>query len=474
VLLAALGAPSARGASDPVSCLAGNRGPCRQPAAVGILEASGTKDLLLVANFGILAAAGGGAWQFVCEENYGLAQPDRLRVDGRGRVLAASNQGLFVSDDLCAWSRTGGEIGSKALFDVDVDPRDPRRIWALGVAPRAAYLSSDGGMSFTERTTFADVQYMTRIRVAPSDPNTVYAVGFGDGSSTTFLATTTDGGATWSTRSISEGLDPPLLEPMLFLGIDPRDARVLYFVAVDADGDQLWRTTDGGRTLARVLALEEGAALVGFAFGAGSTIYVAGRDFLAGSGSPPGRLYISRDDGGSWEPSVPSGADGPRYACLAYDAGTLYACAAGEPGGDRFLLGASPDEGRTWQPVVRLQQVTGARKCVRSVCAVTEAWLCEAYGRCPDGDRDAGPAPTDAREAVDAGDDSCRGGRCTVKEQGCACVVGGAEPPSRLTLLALAVAGVIVPRRRRARVSRRRATCAPSETTREQSNSSHV
>jgi MYXO-CTERM domain-containing protein len=172
-----------------------------------------------------------------------------------------------------------------------------------------------------------------------------------------------------------------------------------------------------------------------------SALYVAGRAPIVLDGVPPGRLYISRDGGGSWQPAVHSPATGPSYRCLEFTGGKLYACGGGEVAGEAFLVGVSEDEGKTWTPVVRLADVHGPRACVRDRCLRTELWLCEGYGQCAgsDGGAPRDGAVTDAGAAGrDAGADAASerpGG--PADEGGCACAIGPSPrgPAAPLLLL---------------------------------------
>ncbi len=223
--------------------------------------------------------------------------------------------------------------------------------------------------------------------------------------------------------------------------------------------------------MSKFLQLGAGEAFAGFAFGANpQTVYVAGTDpFPLSSAEPPAHLYRTRDGGKTWLDPAPSDpSNGPRYRCLSWSDNTLYACAAGEPGGDLFLVGASSDDGRTWAPAVRLADLSGAKSCVAAQCLQTEEWLCENYCFCAPGvepstgscvDPGDGGAPADAatRDARPDGaaGDACLGTAC-LEEQGCTCHLGDAPaaPPAAAPLLVvglLATLSIMGRRRRHAR-----------------------
>ena len=137
-----------------------------------------------------------------------------------------------------------------------------------------------------------------------------------------------------------------------------------------------------------LLRSESGEAFSGLAFGATPQTHLRRRDrpLSLSATKPPAHLYRQprrRQDLGGPGPLGPQ--DGPRYRCLTWSADKLYACAAGEPGGDPFLVGASSDEGKTWAPAVRLGDLSGAKSCVQAQCLQTEEWLCENYCYCAPG-----------------------------------------------------------------------------------------
>jgi MYXO-CTERM domain-containing protein len=68
------------------------------------------------------------------------------------------------------------------------------------------------------------------------------------------------------------------------------------------------------------------------------------------------------------------------------------------------MVSSSRDEGRTWAPVVRLDDLGSARSCVKSKCVQTEIWLCESYQQCAPGlsPRLDGGAPPDPGAPPDA------------------------------------------------------------------------
>jgi photosystem II stability/assembly factor-like uncharacterized protein len=393
------------------ACAGVDRGPCASPDALRFLPGA---EPVALTNFGLLyRAPAGEKWEVVCDDNYALAPATRMRRAPDGRLFAPSDEGLYRTADGCTFQASAGAVAGKIVFDVAFDARSPQRIWALGDLPRKLWISSDSGQTFSQQQAFGDTFTVSRLVSAPSDPQHLYIFGRG-AQGTSPSGQSLDGGLTVTIFDLSAGATPRPPTPLEFLAISPVDPLTLYFVSVDGNGDELWKSNDGGKTVRRLLKLEGLEALGGFAFGATpETIYVGGAstDIVPVPGQPPARLYISRDGGATWQPQVPSSAQGPRYTCLSASGDALYACTPGELLGEAFMVGVSRDEGKTWSPLVKLESLGSARSCVKAQCLRTEQWLCESYQQCREGLEprlDAGEEPTedggvDARDApVDA------------------------------------------------------------------------
>ena len=438
VLLGGLWPVSGRAAAR-VACLSVNQGPCRSPEPTNYFPASSGAFPVVVANFGLLMPAPASAeWQFVCDDQFGVPLPGRVWRDPAGRLFASGRAGLLSSEDGCDWKAPQGELAGLLVEDMAFDRQTAGRMWALGEFPRALFRSLDGGQTFSRQHTFPETFTYPRLLSAPSDGRRLYVVAATQGASTA-LETTADGGETWTSLELTAGVVPPLRNPLSLIAVAPDDPATLYFVLSDPDGDEIWRSRDAGRSVARALELRDGEVLGGFAFGAtAETLFVAGTAPILLEGRPPARLYVSRDRAATWAEPIPSPESGPSYRCLAFTDGQLAACGAGESGGDRFLVGVSTDEGRSWSPLVRVADLTGAKACVRAQCIATELWLCETHGRCattPDAASPDSPAPADEPDAaVDAGTRS-EGGGCTCQ------LAAGREPHLGFPSIALAVGG---------------------------------
>jgi hypothetical protein len=409
-----------------VFCASRHEGPCKLPEAWDVLL--GGDAPAVVMNFGLLVPAEApGKLALVCEEAFGARVPQRILHDPRDQFFVPALGGVHRGDRLgCAWPLVSGIPTTTQAHDVVIDPAVPTRRLALVQSVsmpylRTLYVSEDDGGTFTIKHTFSADQRWSQMAAAPGTPGRLYVAGFG-AANLFALARSDDGGATFATT------DPvPMLAERnrgtLMLGVSPLDGNRVFFARDRPDfGDDVWVSTDAGQSARRVLALPGGEIVQGFTFGDGNTVFVAGRVLLAGSPGASANLYVSRDGGDTWLPALSSGPTGPRYRCLRFAAGKLFACGAGETGMDDFLVGSSSDEGRTWTPVYRLSDLLGPRACSTPLCRDTVAWLCETYGICgtdglpveagPDGGvEDAGrDATTDASPGVGGGGCGCRVG----------------------------------------------------------------
>jgi hypothetical protein len=385
------------------------RGPCTFLDTIAVLLPPGDGAPVLVANFGLVAADEGGRLRFSCEAGLGgLAA--RSRISPAGAIFVAGDQGLMRYQRGCGGRMVGGELAGRAVLDLAFDPSDGTGAWALGLTPRALYLSGNGGATFTPGWQFPDGQNALAVLAAPSRPGTVYAAGDRAPDGRLLVVRSDDGGRTFGPPpdAVPDGI------PLELLGVDPSSADSLFVALRAADGsDAIWRSTDGGRSFTRSLALPPGEVLGGFTFGAGA-LYAAGRAQLYDPGAVPAHLFVSRDGGSTWGPAIPSGPDGPRYRCLAFRGGRLYACAGGAVNDDAFLLGVSSDGGKSWSGLMTTQALAGPEPCLRSACAATDQWLCDTYALCGG---DAGAPPADGSAAAPP-------------SGGCHCAAAASRPPA--------------------------------------------
>jgi photosystem II stability/assembly factor-like uncharacterized protein len=199
------------------------------------------------------------------------------------------------------WALIRRGLPNLPAADVDIDPRDPRRIFVtagdvFGNDRNGVYLSTDAGNSFRE-VLGVEGSSLGRIAlaIAPSDPDFVYAIasrppgrettgGFTpQGDVTLALFASTDGGQSWGATDPGNFLgDQGVYD--IAIAVAPDDPRTVIL-----GGVQLLRSTDGGMTFANITPPH--VDIHDLAFDA------AGRLVSAGDGG----IHRSSDLGRTWE-----------------------------------------------------------------------------------------------------------------------------------------------------------------------------
>jgi hypothetical protein len=404
-----------------------------------LLPASHPQRIVLATNFGLIISEDDGAtWEWACEprrdDNTILYQQTAAPSDRMFAVLI--NHGLVYSDDAaCTWTSSGGALTTAVAHDAFADPSNPARVFAVGsepsdtFTPSSVFRSDDGGVSFGAALDTAPVGGdMLGVESAFSNPATVYLAMYGTmgvvpGMLEPILGRSDDGGAHWSSRTLSSALGPASFR---IIAVDPADSQHLFLRVTEAFAEKLAVSSDGGSTFTEPLSVSQ--QFTAFARLASGTILLGGSD----DDNPV--AFRSTDGGASFQ-SWPSP---PHLRGLAERDGKLYAAADNYR--DGFAIGVSTDEGATFRPLMTFDQVKRVKPCVldacRDVCdnlAGLTVWSQAVCGNSPDaGAPDAGhPPPPPA--------------------SGCACDAALSPPWSQATpmlALALALAWLLASRRR--------------------------
>jgi hypothetical protein len=431
----------------PITCLrAGSTlgAPCLSVSANDVLFSENSDSVALLMNFGIAwPGSTNGGFDLICEEAYASKTPERVLLLDDGMLFVPTLKGLKRGriGDGCVFATASGIPDDAAVLQVVAQPNMRRFLWALTTnaqQQRALYRSFDQGLNFQLVHTFKANVVFWHLFVSAATPNTIYLSGFGLNGPFA-LARSNDEGATFDIQDPLPALADSVQGATLW-AVSPVDSEVLYFARSTATGpEELWRSDDAGKTVKRVLILAEGEIITGFTFGkAPQDVFVSGYRLLETQGIPPAHLFKSNDGGDTWQPEIPSGAQGPRFHCLRYRNGVLWACGGDPTSGDAFLLGKSQDEGATWAPVANVNSFNPVKACVASLCPATTGWMCSTYGIC-----------SEASEPPDASVDA---GAAQPREAGCSCTVGTRFPVRSTSLsgvLSLAMAFVWLHRSKR-------------------------
>ena len=330
------------------------------PAAEGVLLAADRpQEMVLVTNFGVvLSEDGGQTWTWSCEQDTNaLGVLYQLGPAPRRRMFAVANQNVVYSDDTtCSWQVAGGLLAGQSVTDVFPDPTNADRVLAIGVANTiySVFESGDGGATFGAmpyQATGGDV--VSSVESARADPRVVYVALMG-ADQTPRLARSSDGGATWTVNDLSAALGPGL--PRI-ISVDPADAdTVLLRWSSVLGGEAIAVTHDGGATATKPLSIPH--YFTSFARMPDGALVLSAVSMV--SPAQKSALLVSNDGGATFQENDAV----PGVLAIAQRDGTLYA--ATDNFGDGYALGASTDEGATFQPVVRFDQIGSIMACLRT------------------------------------------------------------------------------------------------------------
>lgn len=277
------------------------------------------------------------------------------------RAGAQSAGGQLRPSDLesLVWRELGPSITSGRVTAFAVHPEDDQIIYAAS-ASGGAWKTENGGTTWLPIFSDRGSASLGAIALDPSDPdvvwlgtgeqNSVRSSSFGDG-----VYRSRDGGETWTHMG---------LEGSRHIGrilVHPRNPNIVFVAALGSLWGPnpvrgLYRTTDGGVTWNKVLAISNYTGAVEVRMDPSDPDIMLAATFqrerrqwsMLGGGEESG-LYRSEDGGYSWRevrggfPTSPLGRIG--IAFCPGDPDIVYASAVGPEGG----LFRSEDGGRTWE-----------------------------------------------------------------------------------------------------------------------------
>jgi hypothetical protein len=397
--------------------------------------------LVLRATYGLLFSSDSGAsWDWLCEKpvGYAGAEDPSLVITGSGAVLAGTFRGMARTTDRgCSWMRDPS--WPTTVTDMAIRPAAPDRVYAIRCAydrtsdagatlfHSALLVSDDAGQHWSLRSELDPSLLLDSVEVASSGPKRLYvsAIRPRGASTTAVVLVSDDDGRTFTERAFPFGTSD---RGVYLAAVDPRKADVVYVRTGGPDVNRLAVSQDAGRTFRVVFSTE---ALQGFALTAdGATVYAGGVKSGLSRASTADFHFEKRWPGG--------------IQCLLARDDELWACT---PTASGFVVGASRDDGRTFQSKLTLGGMRGPLECDGAGSAATCAadWVALRELVSTGGERDAAVSVApDASPAPSSPKSGPSGGQA----RGCG-VVGAGGPPGSAGWVALACLAVVASRRRR-------------------------
>jgi len=427
----------------------------RFPRAQRLVEEPGHPErLTIAATYGLLLTDDRGkSWSFVCDPAFTFqpmfASDAVVGTTLNGWLLFGVQNAITISRDRgCDFVKVLEPTGQTNIDDFTIAPNG-KDVLALATTFESGkntirlQESMDGGQSWHSigMPVPADLAYT--LDVDPRDPLRIYATGVkfsSDPAEPALFLTSLDRGSTWTVGTIpNTSLDS---SPWI-AAVHPTDGNKI-FVRTDSwkknanseslAGDALLYSDDGGKTWTELIRAGgsdpelPGAKMLGFALSPdGSTVLVGYGDIV-----DPVRVvdpddkwkgvYKSSSDGrysfGAGAPAAPVPVLKVPSTCLAWTTEGIYGCFA--PAGQSHYLAFTTDPNfapASLTTLMKANEVQGAPRCCdgRSVKACTWPTDCQALGACDAGAPPGGGTCDDAGGAGgappnDAGRDVGTGG----------------------------------------------------------------
>jgi len=176
---------------------------------------------------------GGGAWQAVGRTVVDPGIRGFAFVPASpGTVYVGTAHGIYrTTNGGATWTSASGTLlGQRAILSVAIHPTSPKTVFA-GSAGHGIYKTTNAGATWTWLSNELSSLDVYRLEIDPSNPKVMYACVGGDAG----VYKSANGGASW--KSLGRSGYP------YGFAIDPVDSRILYFL-----GNGFWKSADGGKT----------------------------------------------------------------------------------------------------------------------------------------------------------------------------------------------------------------------------------
>src|SRR5688572_24393112 len=350
-------------------------GACAVPELWDVRSLSG--ELAVVTNFGLLTEHAGG-WRVTCEEIFGGLLLDAQGDSAEGWI--STDVGLFQRmDNACDWSLGSAPENSawawkfalaaaEAETEAAMEAESSRFVLVIDRETQALHVErARAGEGYRVVQSFEPTSGFRDLK-AGGAPASVFLAGFGPGDPRLWqVAFSLDDGDTWDTVVP----ELPGATNWVLAGVDPRFPRaVLVEARGPAESSQaLWRFDAETGAMTKLFTLSEREELAGLT-ALYDTLWVAGRSDEGGS------LYRADRRELVFSRVIEAG---PAFACLRAHAGALYACVNDFTYDSSFLLGRSEDDGKSWEPLLTVDDLGHITGC-GPACSRTTDWLISAFG----------------------------------------------------------------------------------------------
>ncbi|GMU63910.1 MAG: hypothetical protein AMXMBFR36_01840 [Acidobacteriota bacterium] len=254
----------------------------------------------------------------------------------------------------------GPALASGRISEIAVDPTNPWR-WVVAVSSGGVWTTDNAGTTWTPVFDGEGSFSIGTVTIDPNDPLTVW-VGSGENNSQRSVAygdgvyKSIDGGKSWKNVGLKSS------EHIGRILVDPRDSDVVWVAAQgplwSAGGDRgLYKTTDGGASWTKVLAISDDTGVSDIAFHPNDpdTVYATSYQrrrhvWTLVNGGPESSIHKTTDGGKSWRkianglPKVELGRIGLAVTPAAPD--WVYAVVEAAEGEGGFYR--STDRGESW------------------------------------------------------------------------------------------------------------------------------
>ena len=303
--------------------------PLDEPSSGSVVFGGGTKPRLWLVGYGGLHTSmdSGDTWSRVFDAR--MMHFDVARSDPN-TAYAATETGVYRTSD---GGKTWIPSESRSFKWIAVSSSDPDTIYGVPSSSASPELmkSTDGGVSWQDISSSLDA-HIYRVYVAPSSPQTIYAVGW-TGANLGYTARSDDGGETW--KQVYTFMETH--ESVTRLAIAPGNASRVY-AATDREG--FMRSSDAAETFKSSNHGITTAVMTAVAVDPlnPNTVYSAAWD----------GAYVSHDGGASWDALNTTEPPYPDRTIwdLVVTPTTVYA--GGGANGSWSKVIRSTDSGRTW------------------------------------------------------------------------------------------------------------------------------